>query len=58
MLRRDEVGGDLGAVLQECRLYKRSNKSLISLAGAAGLEPVTGAPAEMPVEALQEAPSR
>jgi len=38
MLRRDEVCGDLAAVIQECGTYGRSNKSLISLAGAAGLE--------------------
>jgi hypothetical protein len=39
MLRRDEICGDLGTVIQECGTYGRSNKSLISLAGAAGLEP-------------------
>src|SRR3954468_10368094 len=39
MLRRDEVRGDLAAVVQECGTYGRSNKSLISLAPAAGLEP-------------------
>src|SRR6266404_140088 len=39
MLRRDEVSGGFGAVIQECGTYGRSNKSLISLAGAAGLEP-------------------
>src|SRR5947209_7329698 len=38
MLRRDEVCGDLAAVIQECGTYGRSNKSLISLAGAAGPE--------------------
>src|SRR6185436_19346156 len=38
MLRRDEVRGDLGWLKQECDTCGRSNKSLISLAGAAGLE--------------------
>src|SRR5437868_5574159 len=38
MLRRDEVRGDLGWLNQECGTCGRSNKSLISLAGAAGLE--------------------
>jgi len=32
MLRRDELCGDLGSVVQECSGHGRSNKSLISLA--------------------------
>jgi hypothetical protein len=49
MLRRDEICGDPGAVIQDCGLQGRSNKFLISLTGAAGLEPATGAPVEVPV---------
>jgi hypothetical protein len=49
MLRRDEICSDLGAVIQDYGLQGRSNKSLISLTGAAGLEPATGAPVEVPV---------
>ena len=39
MLRRDEVRGDFQTVMQQCGACGRSYKSLISLAGAAGLEP-------------------
>src|SRR5829696_5656944 len=40
MLRRDEICGDLGAMMHDCRLQGRSNKSLISLTGARGANPL------------------
>jgi len=49
MLRRDEICGDLGSMIQDCGPQGRSNKSLISLMGAAGVEPATGAPVELSV---------
>jgi hypothetical protein len=49
MLRRDEICGDLGPMMQDYGLQGRSNKFLISQTGAAGLEPATGAPVEVPV---------
>jgi hypothetical protein len=40
MLRRDEICGDLGAMMHDCRLQGRSNKSLISLTGAQEANPL------------------
>jgi len=58
MLRRDEICGDLGAVIQDCGPQGRSNKSLISLTGAAEFEPAIGALVQVPVETSQEELSR
>src|SRR5437016_5650566 len=49
MLRRDEICGYLRAVIQGCEPRGQSNKSLISLTGAAGLEPTIGAPVQVSV---------
>jgi hypothetical protein len=49
MLRRDEICGDLGSMIQDGGPQGRGNKSLISLMGAAELEPATGAPVDVPV---------